>query len=80
MITVGGGFVTIQEYYEKHSIKQCVKLYSMLKRNNFTFSQGVIHLLESRNLAPDVIKSYQAQKPSKWNYANKAFMDLAGFV
>ena len=37
LVTIGGGFVTIQEYYEKHSIKQCVKLYSMLKRNNFSF-------------------------------------------
>lgn len=37
MVTVGGGYVTIQEYYEKHSIQQCVKLFSMLKRNNFTF-------------------------------------------
>ena len=37
MVTIGGGFITIQEYYEKHSIKQCVKLYSMLKRNNFSF-------------------------------------------
>ena len=52
----------------------------MLKRNHFSFSQGVIHLLESRSLAPDVVKSYRAQNAQKWNYANKAFMDLAGYV
>ena len=59
MITVGGGYVSIQEYYEKHAYKQCVQFYSMLKRNRFTFLQGLIHMLESRNASPDVVRSYQ---------------------
>lgn len=80
MVTVGGGFVTIQEYYEKHSIKQCVKLYSLLKRNNFSLLQGIIHLLESRSAAQEVIRSYKAQKATEWSSANDTFMQLAGYV
>ena len=27
MVRVGGGYVTIQEYYNRYSSKQCVQLY-----------------------------------------------------
>ena len=49
MVNVGGGFVTIQEYYDKYSYSQCVHLYRLLKAQNLSFDAGLIQILEQKN-------------------------------
>ena len=42
MVRVGGGFVTIAEYYNKYSVKQCVQLFHLMNANSWTFKEVVV--------------------------------------
>ena len=42
MVRVGGGYVTIQEYYNKYSTKQAVALYQIMTSRSTTFVDTVI--------------------------------------
>ena len=48
MVSVGGGFVEISEYYKKESYGQSVALYRTIKSKNSTFKDILISLLEKR--------------------------------
>jgi len=45
MVRVGGGYVTIQEYYNRYSSKQCVSLYQIMTNKGTTFMDTVVTLL-----------------------------------
>jgi len=45
MVRVGGGFVTIREYYNKYATKQCVSLYHEMSARSTTFVETVLELL-----------------------------------
>ena len=42
MVRVGGGYVTIQEYYNKYSTKQAVALYQIMTSRSTTFDTTVM--------------------------------------
>lgn len=41
MVRVGGGFVTIEEYYNRYSSKQSVALYQIMNNKGQTFIQVI---------------------------------------
>jgi len=45
MVRVGGGYVTIEEYYNRYSTKQCVALYQIMTNKGTTFLDTVVGLL-----------------------------------
>ena len=45
MVRVGGGYVTIAEYYDKYSVKQCVQLFHIMNASSLTFKEVVIDLI-----------------------------------
>ena len=45
MVRVGGGYVTLEEYYDRYSLKQCVALFHTLSSSGNYFVDTVIGLL-----------------------------------
>jgi len=45
MVRVGGGYVTIQEYYDRYSSKQCVSLYHIMNNESTSFVETITNLL-----------------------------------
>ena len=45
MVRVGGGYVTIEEYYNRYSTKQRVALYQIMTNKGTTFLDTVVGLL-----------------------------------
>ena len=59
MVRVGGGFVTLQEYYEKYSAKQCVSFYHLLSSQRVNnFRDGLILLLKNLKVPTDKLMGY----------------------
>ena len=86
MVNVGGGFVTIQEYYDKYSLSQCVSLHHLMKAQNLTFNAVLLKLLQQKNRnhqyreVDDVLAKYSEQDAKRWARANDSFLTVAGFV
>ncbi len=45
MVRVGGGYVTIEEYYNRYSTKQCVSLYQVMNNKGTTFLDTILQLM-----------------------------------
>ena len=53
-IRVGGGYVSLQEYYEKYSAKQCVSFYNLLATSRVNnFRDGLVQLLRNLKVPMD---------------------------
>jgi len=79
MVRVGGGYVTIQEYYNRYSSKQCVALFQRMNANNTTFLDTVLNLLSTNNASDNIMGKYAAEQ-ERFNDTNMLFMILASFV
>ena len=79
MVRVGGGYVTIQEYYNRYSSKQCVALFQRMNANNTTFLETVVNLLITNNASEKVIAKYGSEQ-ERFNDTNTLFMLIASFV
>ena len=79
MVRVGGGYVTIREYFNKYATKQCVSLYHEMAANSTTFVDTVLNVLQ-RNLAPaEVIEAYSSEMQN-WEDVNSLFVLIATFL
>lgn len=45
MMRVGSEYVTIQEYYDRYTYKQCASLYQILDNESTTFVDSITNLL-----------------------------------
>ena len=45
MVRVGGGYVSLEEYYDKYAVKQCVAFFQIIAHTHLTFVQTVCKLL-----------------------------------
>ena len=78
MVRVGGGYVTIKEYYNRYATKQCVQLFQKLQSQEQTFNQVVLDLLETNQALPEVIEAYRSE--GNWDEANSMFVVLSAFL
>ena len=58
MVRVGGGYVTIQEYYDRYSSKQAVQLYHIMSNNSTPFMESIVKLMETNQASQDTIDAY----------------------
>ena len=79
MVSVGGGFVSISEYYNRYSTGQSVKLYHLMKANESTFLDTVLTLLKQKSAGPEVMEQYNTVE-GDWDSVNKLFVIIATFV
>ena len=86
MVTVGGGFVSIQEYYDKYSLSQCVSIHRMMIAQDLAFNGVIVRLLQQKNKngkfkeVDEILKTYSEQDSANWVKTNDAFMTVAGYV
>ena len=81
MVRVGGGYMTIQEYYDKFSWKQCVRIFHELSNKGTTFLETVTGLLQRHKSATDIVSKYRkAEYTKRWEDTNRAFVLLSTFV
>ena len=80
MVRVGGGFVTMEEYYDKYSLRQCVALFHMLSSTGLTFVDCIYRLLEEHGASAEILAKYSEAEACKWDDVNKAFIILATHV
>ena len=57
MVNIGGGYVDIEEYYDKYSYSQSVALYRLIKQQGLTFMDALTGLLD-RHLDTEMIIAY----------------------
>ena len=67
MVRVGGGFVTIGEYYDKYSSKQCVALFTSMKNGSINFLQQTVKLLQANQASQEIIEAYKAEEENMNN-------------
>lgn len=79
MVRVGGGYVTIQEYYNKYATKQCVSLYQMMSSQNTPYLETIISLLEKNQAPQEVIDAY-CDEGENWDSVNQLFVLIATFL
>ncbi len=79
MVRVGGGYVTIQEYYNKYATKQCVALYATMSSHNTPFLDTIIDLLEKNMASQEVIDAY-IEEGENWESVNQLFVLIATFL
>lgn len=76
MVTVGGGFVTIQEYYDKYCISQCLNLHRMMVSQGQTFQSMIVKLINLKNRdkkfkeVDQVLATYAEQDAEQWENTN----------
>ena len=75
MVRVGGGYVTIEEYYNRYSTKQCVALYQIMTNKGTTFLDTVVGLLSEYQVDQSIINEYLAGE--NWENTNLMFLMLA---
>mmetsp|Transcript_1211 Transcript_1211/g.1857 ORF Transcript_1211/g.1857 Transcript_1211/m.1857 type:complete len:126 (-) Transcript_1211:481-858(-) len=76
MVRVGGGYVTITEYYNKYSVKQCVQLYHIMNANSQTFKDAVVDLMNKNMAMEDFIATYEDLDDDSWESINQLFIIL----
>ena len=77
MVRVGGGYVTIAEYYNKYSVKQCVQLYHIMAANSQKFKDTVLDLMQKNQCSDDLINAYHNDlDEDSWEYINQLFVIL----
>jgi len=79
MVSVGGGYVQIKEYYTKHAARQIVSLCRLIKTRNSNFKDTIIFLLEKNGADESVINFYKKKPQDKFNLAHEAFILLSTF-
>lgn len=79
MVRVGGGYVTIQEYYDRYSSKQCVSLYHIMNTESTSFVDSITNLLKTHGANQNVIDAYQGEHENMQN-SNALFLLLATFL
>ena len=62
MVRVGGGYVTLEEYYDHYSLKQCVALFHILATEATTYQETIVELLRSHSVEPSTITSFSRTK------------------
>ena len=59
MVRVGGGFVSMQEYYKKYATKQCVSFFHLLSQKKVdTFKNALIMLLRKQQVKEEKIQQH----------------------
>ena len=67
MVKVGGGYKTIQEYYDKNSFKQNIDFYRLCKKNpQDGFLKTLVSILKKVGTPQSVIAKYEAENPAMW--------------
>jgi len=59
MVRVGGGYVTIAEYYNKYSTKQCVQIFHIMNAHSQTFKEVVVELLTKNSASSSTMSAYE---------------------
>ena len=58
MVSVGGGFMEISEYYDKESYGQSVALYRTIKSTNSNFKEILIGMIEKHTNCQKIVAFY----------------------
>ena len=67
MVTVGGGFKKIQDYYDQNSFKQNIAFYRLCKKNpQDGFLKTLVSILKKAGTPQSVIVKYEAEDPAMW--------------
>ena len=75
MVRVGGGYVTIDEYYNKYATKQCVALYAMMTNRGQPFLDTIADLMRANGVSDEQLQSWYGQP--EFETANTLFIMLA---
>ena len=78
MVRVGGGYVTIEEYYNRYSTKQCVALYQLMTSQGTTFLDTIADLMRKNGCSEDQLQPWYAEE--NFDTANTLFILLATFA
>ena len=79
MVRVGGGYVTIQEYYNRYATKQCVSMYQIMSNKGTTFLDTVLNLIQTAGVSPEILAQFTDDNES-WQNTNTLFILLATFT
>ena len=82
MVSVGGGFMKIQDYYDKNSFKQNIALFRLCKKNpqDGGFLKTLVTILRKSDIPEKIIAKYEAVDPAMWEKVGELFMKLSHFA
>ena len=82
MVSVGGGFMSVQEYYDQCSFKQNMIFYRHCKNSAYdgSFLKTLVSILRKSGTPQEVIAKYEAEDPAMWERVGELFMRLSDFA
>ena len=80
MVRVGGGYASVQEYYNNYSVKQGVQLFHIMNVKSQTFKQVVVDLMVKNSAHQETIEAYEHYDRQEWSNVNELFIMLTALL